>query len=265
MPETCKEVAPGSPSDSKANPEINQFVLYAERSIKIGNHSHADEGDVGVRTALAPQQDAPQLSVGKHGKCRNLFAPSTALEIYSEVREVWTDSLTRDQDIEIGTVGKFPAGMPQLPLAIASGRGADITVAHETQHSLSPGTYGVVTLLHKSELWLAEGIYTFASVKMDEDSTLLADPGGVDVRIVGRLWMDREAKIAPQGPCPEARNFTIFVADSDPVVRGKDGADAAKDPSIASTPVVVIGEEAHVHALLAAPHGTIWMADKARV
>lgn len=263
-----------APTKPNGSPEIGRFVLYAERSIKLGNYSHAHEGDVGVRTALAqtPASGASQLSVGKHARCRNLFAPSISLEIYSEVRDVWTDSLTRVQDIGISAEHTFPTGMPPLPLALAMGKGRDITVARENQLSLGPGTYGAVTLLYKSELWLAAGSYTFASVKMDDHSKLLADPGGVDVRIVSGLWTDREAKIEPHRDDARAKDFTISVAGSDTSVKGSDSPGAGqegtgtKEKTVrASRPVAVIGEETHLHALLAAPHGTVLLADRARV
>ena len=53
-----------APTKPNGSPEIGRFVLYAERSIKLGNYSHAHEGDVGVRTALAqtPAGGASQLS-----------------------------------------------------------------------------------------------------------------------------------------------------------------------------------------------------------
>ena len=36
-------------------PQIDQFVLYAERSIKLGHDCHAFEGDMGIRTAAGTE------------------------------------------------------------------------------------------------------------------------------------------------------------------------------------------------------------------
>jgi hypothetical protein len=44
-----------STTEVDVNPKINRFVLYAERSIKLGNYSHALEGDVGVGARLRRQ------------------------------------------------------------------------------------------------------------------------------------------------------------------------------------------------------------------
>ena len=85
--------------------------------------------------------------------------------MYSEVHDVWTDSLERVQDIGIGEQHKFPEHMPELPLAIASGRGRDITLKRYEQTSLGPGTYGALTMLYESELWLAAGAYVFSSIE----------------------------------------------------------------------------------------------------
>ena len=122
-----------------ADPKISDFVLYAERSIKMGERSHA-EGDVGIRTSTAPIRDAAaQLRVGEHGKCRNVFSPSTSLENDAEVGRIWTNSLKRVKDTEVGPEGKFPAAlMPPLPLALASGSGTAVTVEERKTRSLSP-------------------------------------------------------------------------------------------------------------------------------
>jgi hypothetical protein len=248
------EVKSADTPTSESAPKIDQFVLYAERSIKLGHDCHAFEGDLGIRTPLERSDRAgtAQLTVGRHTRCRNLFSPSTSLDMYSEVHDVWTDSLQRVQDIGIGAQHKFPEHMPELPLVIASGRGRDITLNRYAQTSLGPGTYGDLTMLYESELWLAAGTYVFSSIKMDEHARLFALPGGVSVGVVGRLWTDRNARIVLHREDAKANEFTISVAGSDPSEVTSD-----RQPSAASKPVVVIGEDVHLHALLAAPHGTV--------
>src|ERR1017187_3451239 len=200
------QAVPAQPPKRDEKPEISQFVLYAERSIKLGERSHAERGDVGVRTPLVLREGV-QLSVGKHDRCRNLFAPSILIERDAEVHNVATNSLKKEPDVEMGAESTFPADMPPLPLAAASGSGADVRVERHHRRSLTPGTYGEVRLGPHGELRLAAGKYTFASVKMDEHSKLLpgrgerageyarADRGGVAVLIVGGLWMGEDARI----------------------------------------------------------------------
>jgi hypothetical protein len=252
--------APVSSTSSNEIPKISQFVLYAERSIKLGRYCHARGGDVGVRSAVAPTRDSSQsqMKVGRHATCRNVFAPSISLEIYSEIHDVWTDSLTRVQDIGIGAEHKFPTNMPALPLALAMGSGSNVTVARKSQLSMTPGTYGAVTLLYASEVWLAAGDYIFASLKMDEHSKLLADPGGVDLRIVDGLWTDKRVRIGTHRDEEAARDFMITVAGSDASAATKDGAGTDKENSVTGVPIAIIAEEAQVHALIAAPHGTVY-------
>jgi hypothetical protein len=283
MTQDAMKPTSASTTEAEVNPKINQFVLYAERSIKLGNHSHALEGDVGVRSATAPagaQKEAgaaAQLMVGIHGKCCDLFAPSTSLEIYSEARDVYTDSLTRVEDIGIGAKHEFPSDMPALPLAMALGRGADLTVARHKQISLVPGTYGAVTLLYDSELWLASGQYVFAALRMDEGARLLADPGGVELGITDSLWTDKRTRVATHQDEAGAKDFSIAVAGSDETdsqspaggppnpASGDQGAANIQASRSDQKPVVVIGEEADIHALLAAPHGTVLICSGARV
>jgi hypothetical protein len=148
--------------------------------------------------------------------------------------------------------------MPPLPLAAASGTGAAVTVEHHDHLSLTPGTYGEVRLHPHSELILAAGKYVFASLKMDEHSKVRGDRGGVDVQIAGGIWMGEHAEIGPHDDDAKAQEFTIEVAGADP---GVSGADDGLGPSR----VVTIGNDANVHALLAAPHGTVRMVHGARL
>jgi Pro-kumamolisin, activation domain len=247
-------------------PVISRFVLYAERNIKLGDRIHVKHGDIGVRSALALKEGV-QLSVGKHDRCRNLFAPSISIEHDAEVHDVATNSLKKDPDSEVGAESAFPADMPPLPLAAASGAGADVTVEHHHHRSLTPGTYGEVRLGPRSELTLAAGKYTFASLKMDERSKLrgdrgrrdAAERGGVDVHIIGGLWMGEHAEIGPRNDDAKANELTIEVAGADPGISGN-------DDGLGPRHAVTIGNEANkVHALLAAPHGTVRMAHEARL
>ena len=258
------------PREPGPKPQIGQFVLYAERSIEIGHRSHTEGGDVGVRTAIAPVQDAKaQLRLEEHGKCGNAFSPSTALKSDAEVKQLWTNALQRVKDTEVGPQGKFPAAdMPALPLAFASGSGSDVNVPEHQTQSLQPGTYGTVVLHEHSTLNLAAGRYTFASVKMDEDSKLLGERGnadtrvnGLDVRIIHGLQMGSHARIEPHWDDAKAKDFTISVAGSDPVTID-DPAMGPPTTRLTPTTVVSMDKEAHIHALLAAPHGTIWMAEE---
>jgi hypothetical protein len=244
-------------------PKINQYLLYAERSIRLAHECHALDGDVGIRTPLegSDRDSTAQLIVGRHTRCRNLYSPSTSLEMYAEVHEVWTDSLQRVQDIGIGAQHKFPQNMPELPLAIASGRGRDITLNRIEQTSLGPGTYGALVMLFESELWLAAGTYVFSSIRMDEHARLFALPGGVNVGVLGGLWTDRNARIVLHREDAKADQFIISVAGSDLLDKTSDQQQQADSPK----PVVVLGDETHLHALLAAPHGTIQVKREARI
>lgn len=250
-------------------PKISDFVLYAESSIKLGERCRADDGDVGVRTAIGPAKGAAQLTIGRKDRCRNLFAPSTKIENDADVRNVWTDALARDPDSEMKSQGGFPApAMPPLPLAVGAGTGADVVVEHEKQMALPPGAYGAVRIGHECTLTLSPGRYTFASIRMEEKSRIWAERGsgdrrggggnGVDVRVLGELWMNRRAEIAPHWDDARAKDFTIEVVAGDP-------AEVTPGTRLTPTTVVSMGEEARIHALLAAPHGTVWMAEEAKV
>ncbi len=239
-------------------PQLSHFVLYAERSIELGHHSQA-EGNLGVRTVV---QDRPgsQLSLAEHARAHTLYAPSVALAIYAEVRDVFTSALHRALDVGVGAEHPFPEMMPLLPLARAEGDGREIIVGRHQQVSLTPGSYGSVTLLYESELWLAAGTYVFASLQMDERSRLLGDPGEVRLGIAGCMTVAPGARVAPHRHHPEARNFKIFVAGDDGQdTNGKSGRPAGSGSG--RLPAVSVAEDVSIHALLAAPHGTLQIGD----
>ncbi|MFZ1087077.1 MAG: S53 family peptidase [Terracidiphilus sp.] len=268
-------LAPGQSQAPAATPKIGDFVLYAQRSIKIGKRSHTEGGEVGIRSSIAktPREGAAQLRLEEHAKCGTAYSPSTSMEEDAETGKIWTDSLKRPKDSEIGPEGAFPATlMPPLPLAFASGSGQDIRVEEHNRRDLTPGVYGNVLLEEHSTLRLASGSYTFASVKMKDGSRLLGDAAkgdgrekgvnGLTVKIIAGLQMGREAAIKPDWDDAKAKDFTILVAGSDPT-KIEDLQTGLPDSRLTPTTVVSMGREAKVHALLAAPHGTLWMADEA--
>jgi hypothetical protein len=243
--------------------QISHFLLYAERSIALGRHSHAN-GNLGVRSMVARDQLAHQLELGEHARAGALYAPSVSLAIYAETRDVFTSALQRNLDVRVGDEHPFPPVMPLPPLARAQGEGREILVPRFEQHTLAPGVYGAVILLFESELWLAPGDYVFASLSIHEKAKLLGAPGRVRLGVAGRMTVSCGARIAPLAHCPQARNFQIFVASDDHQAEpprpdqaaGKDGGDSGV--------AVKIGEDVCVHALLAAPHGTLRVEDNAR-
>jgi hypothetical protein len=234
-----------------ADPTIAQFVLYAERTVVLGDRSRASRGDIGVRTSAGPSVGT-QLALGAHDETADLFAPSTTVGRRAKVGDVQTASLQNEGADSLGAVSAFPAAtMPPLPLALASSGGSDVQVPPHQVRSLSPGTYGALTLANSSTVLLATGKYSFSTVTLGEHSELVGNPGGVDVTIVRSLAMSPSTQIHPRGKDKRAKDFTIAIA-------GDDGPDA-------SSPVVRIGPHSRLQALLAAPHGTVAIADSVEV
>jgi hypothetical protein len=66
---------------------IRDFVIYAERSVKLGAYDHIVHGDVGVAIA-APTSFGPQLIVGDHFAGDDLRAPSVSLAHHGTCQRV---------------------------------------------------------------------------------------------------------------------------------------------------------------------------------
>lgn len=274
------QVRGGGQVQQQNPPKISDFVLYAERSIKLGHRSHTEGGQVGVRTALATSRKPPaQLQLEEHAKCGEAYSPSVSMENDAEMGKIWTNSLQRVKDTEIGPEGNFPAAlMPALPLASATGTGEDIHVEEHKSRSIGPGTYGAVVVEDHGTLRLTAGTYTFTSIRMGGDTKIVGERGsvetragvanaeatGINIRIVNYLQMGEEAKIEPGWDDAKAKDFTIAVAGSDPMSI-VDPAYGPPKTRLTPTTVVSMDHKSKIHGLLAAPHGTVWMAEHSGV
>lgn len=266
------------PGQQPKDLSISDFLIYAERSVKLGPGSRSEGAAVGVRTP-ALSEYAPQLCVQNHASAQDLYSPSVCIENYAEVGNVFTNDLSRADDIAIGGRKAFPKNMPALPFASAMGRGDDVLLPRQQNLTLSPGTYGDVVLFFESQLVLEAGEYVFGSLRMDESSQLIAS-GTVQLSIVGHFWSDTKIQVTPKSSSATAETFLILIAVTDsmnnandtfgtvPVDRnssGPGGFAGCPKPFFSDPLAAVIGREAIVHALLAAPQGTVLIQSNAAV
>ena len=111
-------------------PKISDFVLYAERSVYLGEQNKVADGDIGIH-AIAVASFGTQLKVGVESSvegCR-LYSPSVSLGRNVAAGIIQTN-WRQDDGIPLGSLAPFPAAvMPPLPLvpAFQSG-GSDVSV-----------------------------------------------------------------------------------------------------------------------------------------
>src|SRR6266568_8449644 len=227
--------------------KISQFVLYGERSVHLGDCDRVRGGDVGVRSFAEKSQDS-QLRIGRDSfveVSRLVVAPSVAVAHGVTLGPVAADQF-RDDGIPLGTLAGFPAsGMPPLPLAVGGGGGPDVSVGHDQALALLPGHYGTLTV--QGVLLLNPGWYSVGKVQVGDHGRIVAITGDVRLDVAGTLTVGRHAAVYADFDLP-ARQFRISVAGFD-----------ADD-----TPAASIGEFSMMRALLAAPHGTLGLADYVR-
>jgi subtilase family serine protease len=104
---------------------------------------------------------------------------------------------------------------------------------------LTPGNYGA--LMDNGTLELSPGSYSFSSVTLSNAAQVWVPQGGVHISVAGALTTGSRVTISP-GFLSKADQLTISVAGSD---------------SSTGSPAVFIGQFSLVHALLAAPNGTL--------
>jgi hypothetical protein len=81
-----------------ASPQLGNFLIYAERSVKLGTTALLFGGDVGVHRA-APASFGPQAVFGPTSaldSARTLFSPSVSLAFGSSVAHTETNGLTNN-------------------------------------------------------------------------------------------------------------------------------------------------------------------------
>jgi kumamolisin len=236
------------------SPIIGNFVLYAERSVRLGEQDQVRYGDIGV-AAIAVSSFGPQLTVGQQvqiSQGNNLLAPSVVLEPQCQVGDVQTNALTNNGAQHVGTVASYPASlMPLLPLAGNPGsHGSNVSIGAQAHVSLSPGNYGALTIGNQAQVTLAAGSYSFSSITIGNQVQVWAASGGVTILDSGTLATGSEDQIRPLGG-GTADDLTILVG-------GADGSGG-------TPPAAGIGQQMQMSALLAVPHGTLSVAQQGQL
>jgi len=246
---SCNEEKSRSVPIGPVSPTVASFLLYAERSVCLGERCHAQGGNIGVH-AIAQTAYGAQLQIGACSDidpCHTLYAPSLRLGRDVKLGVIQANSIEDDAVLLRAPVAFPAASMPPPLLAPAPGViGADVTVAVEEIAAILPGDYGAVTV--NGTLLLNPGVYSFASATLTDGARMVAMTGDVQIRINGTLIAGRRVRIFPafRG---EACKLAIFVC----------GANDA-----GGRPAASMGEHCLIRALLVVPHGTLAIADRSR-
>ena len=229
------------------NLKLDDFALYAERSLRLAECSRVDGGNVGVRSLAEDTQEA-QLRVGRNARVdphKIIASPSVSIGEHTSFGLVATDRF-RDNGVMLGPPTAFPAaGMPPLPLASTGGSGPDVAIPVNEALAMLPGQYGALSV--DGVLALNPGRYRFGKVRVGDGGRIIAIVGGVHLDVGATLTVGRHAAIEADFDL-SARQFEITVA----------GEDAG------GVPAASFGEDSRVRALLAAPRGSLSFADRVR-
>jgi hypothetical protein len=240
------ENSPTPPPIRTTSPSLQAFVIYAERSIILGEHDEVRLGDIGIH-AIAQTTYGFQLKAGSCtgiDKQYNVYSPSILLGKDVKLGIVQTNNLN-DDGISIRSPLPFPGvTMPAPPFApVLTAGGADVTVQANEVEALLPGSYGNVKVI--GILLLNPGLYRFSSVTLIDGSKLLAIAGHVNVQISGDFTAGRQVHVSTAFDRP-AGNFIIAVTNEN---------------TSETQPAASFGEHCRIRALIVVPHGTLAMTD----
>jgi hypothetical protein len=224
---------------------ISQFLIYGERSVSLARDARVTGGDVGVR-ARAAASFGTQLKVGQTVQVdtsRAISSPSVSLDAGSVVGKVNTDALTNNGGTR-GALAAFPAAdMPAGPTGGGAAGTTNVSVASGANRTLDPGSYGALSIAGTGAVYLKPGNFWFASVTLADRAILVANGTATsNVFVAGQLIAGTRATLSTVSGGAGALSI---------VVGGNDGAKKA----------VTIGSYGSVVALIAAPHGTLSLAD----
>ena len=248
-------LADSGPSPS---PALAAFVLYAERSVKLGKGDRTTGGDLGV-VAPAAQGFGPQVVVGELSSVDAqgaVIAPSVQVDHGASLGEVETSALTNDGG-HVRIQLPPPSSMPPLPIATAPAPGTQVvSVDRFHVQRLTPGAYGAITV--SGTLLLEPGTFVMSSLAIADGGVVLALPGTADVRIAGTVATGTGARLSPLqpedgwlsgwGPPARCRQHAPASQLSVSVF----GSDVSGGPLAA-----VLGPWSVAEAVLVAPHGTL--------
>jgi hypothetical protein len=232
------------PESALSGPAIGTFVLYAERSISLANSDIVAFGNVGIHSTVS-SSFGPQLNVGSLSTVPvTLFAPSVSLGLNSQVGEVEANTVQNNGGFLAGQLPFPGSAMPLLPIgAPVTPSSAKVTVAAGSKLALPPGSYGDADIA--GEVDLSPGVYSFASVTLEQGASLLSSVGAADVRVRGQF-------AAGQGTLTQGSTASMLSLS----VLGTDVPGAAT-PAAAS-----VGQGSQITALVAVPHGTLAIGDQ---
>ena len=225
-------------------PALNNFLLYAERSVHLGHCCRMAGGDLGVHAVARQAGQAQMVLEGQCSieQCHTLYAPTVRLGSRVSLGRLYANHL-EDDGVPLGTVWSFPAAdMPAPPLAMpASTSSVNIEVSACDVVALQPGGYGCLRV--EGTLLLNPGVYECKALLLADGARLLAIAGSVELRIADALTAGRRVELLTAFHRP-ARHFSISVGGQD-----------------SGCPTASFGEGCHIRALLAVPQGTLTIAD----
>src|SRR6202035_4366923 len=144
------------------SPRLNDFALYAQRSITLAKDVHVLGGNVGVH--LPSVYDGGQINIATGSKIANggIISPSTTLADNKVTYDFISTNAFR-MGTESTSLKSFP-GMPGIPFrpAPAAAGTKNVTMGETTTKKwprLDPGSYGALTMKTNSRLALGPGNY----------------------------------------------------------------------------------------------------------
>ena len=122
---------------------------------------------------------------------------------------------------------------------------SNITIAAQAHVTLTPGIYGNLAVGNQAQVTLSSGAYSFSQVSLGNQVQIIGNANGVTVSVGGTFVTGSEVQINRSGT---ASKFAIMVGGND-----------------STTSAVVIGQEAQLTTLFAAPYGTMSIAAQAQL
>ena len=229
-------------------------VLAARNSMLIDTQSRVVSGDLLVREASSGDVlgEGVELTLGRRVTTPagyRVKADDVAITRGAVVSgDISYNTLDNDGAIEGGETS--PLSLPVFdfpPFPEFSAGGQDVSVPSGKNKTLAPGKYGRITVRSGATLTLSGGLYTVASLRVQQAAQVIFLEAG-EMRIADKLDASQASSIGPaDGAAFDASDVVFFVAG----INGESGG-LAEEPQAVS-----FGQATTIQANIYAPNGTI--------
>ncbi|MCI0555705.1 MAG: FG-GAP-like repeat-containing protein, partial [Anaerolineae bacterium] len=214
--------ANGCRSTDEVRVTVHDFVLFAADYVKV-NRNLDSEGNIHSNGRIDFLKGGPSKHTGNLTAVGNITI-KTANTIEGDATAGGQVLLSGDARITGVTTGNASVATIARPILSFSAGGANKTVARNSSMSISPGTYGTVTINSNGTLYLGTGEYFISTIDAKSSAKISCDVsnGTVKINLAREIKLATRVQILATGGNASANKVIIATQQRKKLNIGKD-------------------------------------------